>query len=81
MKSVGQVRVLREGAEAVKQIPSGGLGVGNATITLPQQYEDPEMQAREAAAREVIHTVAPICNKGGYQLITGTDIKTAGRKV
>lgn len=73
--------VRREGAEAVKYLPSGGTGVGNATVSLQKVYDDPELQAREEAAREVIHTVAPICNKGGYQLITGNDIKTAGRKV
>jgi len=62
--------------------PSLGDSVGNATKSLGVKYDDPDMADREAAAREVKHTVAPICNKGGYQLITNeADIKTAGRKV
>lgn len=62
--------------------PSIGNGIGNAAAPSGARYEDPELAAREDAARRVKHTVAPICNKGGYQLITNeADLKTAGRKV
>lgn len=65
-----------------KQYTSKGDGVGNATLTRAATYQDPMLAQREAAAQEVKHTVAPICNKGGYQLISNTaDLKTAGRKV
>jgi hypothetical protein len=65
-----------------EKCPSVGDGIGNAVGRSLPRYEDPELAAREEAAREVKHTVAPICNKGGYQLITAeADLKTVGRKV
>jgi hypothetical protein len=65
-----------------EQCPSLGTGIGNASVRETTRYSDPELAAREAAAREVKHTIAPICNKGGYQLITNeADLKTVGRKV
>lgn len=69
--------------EAMKAAcPSKGMGIGNATVSAGPKYEDPALAAREAAAREVKHTVAPVCNKGAYQLITAeADLKTMGRKV
>lgn len=64
------------------QCPSVGHGIGNATISNSVQYEDLLLAEREAKAREVKHTVAPICNKGGLQYISDeADLKTAGRKV
>jgi hypothetical protein len=66
----------------MEKCPSLGNGVGTAAVPLPVRYEDPQLQAREDAARDVKHTILPICNKGGYQVITNeADIKTAGRKV
>ena len=65
-----------------EQCPSLGTGIGNAPTPSGPRYEDPQFAAREQAARQVRHTVAPICNKGGYQLITNeADLKTVGRKV
>ena len=63
------------------QCPS--LGTDGGVATIPNvKYDDPILAEREAKAREVKHTVAPICNKGGLQLITDTnDLKTVGKKV
>ncbi len=72
----------RSGADDHKQYSSKGDGVGNATLTKAATYQDPHLAQREAAAQEVKHTVAPICSKGAYQVITNrADIKTMGRKV
>jgi hypothetical protein len=69
--------------QAMKEsCPSKGDGIGNAVIETPVRYTDPELVAREEKARDVKHTIAPICNKGGYQVITNeADLKTVGRKV
>ncbi len=62
-------------------MPSKDNG-GVALVAQPKSYEDPELAKRELEARTRVHTVAPICNKGGYQLITAEeDLKTVGRKV
>lgn len=74
-RRVEEARRLRE------KYPSVGDGVGNALIAQQERYDDEELAERDAVARQVKHTVAPLYNKGGYQLITGDDIKTAGRKV
>lgn len=72
----------RVGADDYKAAPSVGSGVGVATKSRAATYEDPVMELREAQAKRVQHTVAPICNKGGYQVITNeADLKTVGRKV
>ena len=71
----------RNGADDYKAAPSAGTAVGNATVSLGVRYEDPEMAKREAVAREVKHPVAPLCNKGAYQVIPESDYKTMGRKV
>lgn len=63
------------------ECPSLGVDSGVATIA-EVKYDDPLLAEREAKAREVKHTVAPICNKGGYALITNrSDLKTVGKKV
>ena len=73
---------LDEYREQMSHCPSVGDGIGNATVSRKAQYDDPELAAREEKARQVKHTVAPICNKGGYQVITAEqDLKTMGRKV
>lgn len=73
---------MEEYRQAMAECPSLGTGVGNATLSRAATYDDPELAQREAAARDVKHTVAPICNKGGYQVITAeADLKTMGRKV
>lgn len=65
-----------------RTIPSLGDGIGNAVVNEGKKYDNPDMAEREKKAREVKHTIAPICNKGGYQLITNeSDMKTMGRKV
>lgn len=73
---------LEQTREHNKQHPSVGDSVGCATKAVEVGYDDPLMDHREQLAKSVKHTIAPICNKGGYQLITSpADIKTAGRKV
>lgn len=73
---------LEEHRTAMAQHQSLSNGVGNATIAGSAHYDNPELAFREARARNVKHTVAPICNKGGYQLISDeADLKTVGRKV
>ena len=80
--SIPQNPRMDEYHDMMSKCPSVGDGIGTATIQQTEHYENPEMAKREKDARNVKHTVAPICNKGGYQLITNeADIKTAGRKV
>lgn len=74
-------RRLEEAKMLRNKYPSVGDGIGNATVEQNKHYDDEELAKREQEARQVKHTVAPLYNKGGYQLITGDDIKTAGRKV
>ncbi len=73
---------MREHLEVKKHQVSIGDGIGNATKKQHDVYVDPLLQERENAARQVRHTIAPISNKGAYQLITNeADYKTMGRKV
>lgn len=73
---------LQQAQENRKKYQSVGSGIGNAIVKQNEKYNDEQLAQREREAREVKHTIAPICNKGGYQLITNSeDIKTAGRKV
>ena len=71
----------RPGADDFRSLQSVGNGVGIALLDEEVKYEDPELAAREEAARQIQHTIMPICNKGAYQVITGADVKTAGRKL
>lgn len=76
------VLCLRPGGEDFKQWKSIGTGIGNAVKQSTAKYESLEMQQREIEARSVKHTVAPISNKGGYQLIINKDdLKTMGQKI
>ncbi len=73
---------MKEHLEAKKHQVSIGDGIGNATKKQSEQYSDPTLQLREEQARQVKHTIAPISNKGAYQVITNeADYKTMGRKV
>lgn len=61
---------------------SVGEGIGNAFKKQEKKYVDPILQKRDNDARSVRHTIAPISNKGAYQVITDeADFKTMGRKV
>ena len=73
---------MAEHNQTKKQIVSIGEKVGNAFKPQPEKYVDPILQQRDNQARQVKHTIAPISNKGAYQVITNeADYKTVGRKV
>jgi len=48
------------------------VGSGTKVVARPEikYFDDPEMLARELAAREVKHNAAPAYNKGGDQYVT-----------
>ena len=79
VKSTKTIGVVKKAPVQQANILSAKYVVGSGTKAVPRPeikyHDDPEMLARELAARAVKHNAAPAYNKGGDQYVTEEELQ------